>query len=37
MAKSLTGKHVWLVETIHNAGHITFEAINKKRLDDECK
>jgi len=35
MAKNLLGKYVWLVETIYNAGHITFEEINQKWLDDE--
>lgn len=34
MAKNLIGKYVWLVETIYNAGHITFEEINQKWLDD---
>lgn len=35
MAKNLLGKYVWLVETIYNAGHITFEEINQKWLDDD--
>ncbi len=35
MAKNLIGKYVWLVETIYNAGHITFEEINQKWLDDD--
>lgn len=30
MAKNLVGKYVWLVETIYNAGRITYEDINKK-------
>ncbi len=35
MAKNLIGKYVWLVETIYNAGRITFEEINQKWLDDD--
>ena len=35
MAKNLIGKYVWLVETIYNAGHITFEESNQKWLDDD--
>ena len=35
MAKNLLGKYVWLVETIYNAGQITFEEINQKWLDDD--
>lgn len=35
MAKNLIGKYVWLVETIYNAGHITFEEINQKWLDND--
>ena len=35
MAKNLLGKYVWLVETIYNAGRITFEEINQKWLDDD--
>lgn len=35
MAKNLLGKYIWLVETIYNAGHITFEEINQKWLDDD--
>lgn len=35
MAKNLLGKYVWLVETIYNAGHITFEEINQKWQDDD--
>ncbi len=35
MAKNLIGKYVWLVETIYKAGHITFEEINQKWLDDD--
>ena len=35
MAKNLLGKYVWLVETIYNAGLITFEEINQKWLDDD--
>lgn len=34
MAKNLLGKYVWLVETIYNAGRITFEEINRKWIDD---
>ena len=30
MAKNLVGKYVWLVETIYNAGRITYDDINKK-------
>ena len=35
MAKNLLGKYVWLVETIYNAGLITFEEINQKWLDED--
>ena len=35
MAKNLLGKYVWLVETIYNAGQISFEEINQKWLDDD--
>lgn len=30
MTKNLVGKYVWLVETIYNAGRITYDDINKK-------
>lgn len=33
MAKNLIGKYIWLVDTIYEAGRITFEEINEKWLD----
>ena len=35
MAKNLINKYVWLVDTIYRAGHITFEEINEKWLDQD--
>ena len=35
MAKNLLNKYVWLVETIYKAGHITFEEINEKWLEND--
>jgi len=35
MAKNLLNKYVWLVETIHKAGHISFEDINRRWLDND--
>ncbi|MBQ8423099.1 MAG: WYL domain-containing protein [Coprobacter sp.] len=35
MAHNLINKYVWLVETIYNAGRITYEEINEKWLDNE--
>lgn len=33
MAKNLINKYVWLVDTIYRAGHITYEEINEKWID----
>ena len=35
MAKNLSNKYVWLVETIYKAKKITFEEINQRWLDDD--
>ena len=32
--QNLIGKYVWLIETIHRAGRISFKEINKRRLDN---
>ena len=31
--QNLIGKYVWLIETIHRAGRISFKEINKRWLD----
>ena len=35
MALNQTNKLVWIVETIYNAGKITFEDLNRKWMDNE--
>ena len=32
--QNLVGKYVWLIETIHRAGRISFKEINKRWLDN---